>query len=230
MTPAEEGLRFLNLLDHHLQFSLDGRQTILELKRVDYHWRQMEWIGWGFEYLGSRILKEHGGATDGPTFGRTKFDVRGHFVWDLKAHPSQAGPCILNDAEAVRDCIEHFDGIGFMIASGEVVYDDLSESFKQWHDTLKGGLSVYERDRVQRGAPSRRRKVSIALRRLDAFWIPNRDSLAAAVRSGLLGFFQEGMRNADGSPRRAKYMARSLDMLRASSLSIGSLQRRADHY
>jgi len=37
----------------------DGRKSILEMKEAGFpHWKQMEWIGWYFQFLCERFLKD----------------------------------------------------------------------------------------------------------------------------------------------------------------------------
>ena len=150
------------------------------------------------------------GGSVGPTFGRTAFDYRRDHVWDLKCHPlngssgGRASVLILNDAEAIEACIHLYGCVGFIVAFGRVEYDDEAGTFKLWHDELKGGRSKYEIERVARGARSRRRKVAMTFERITVYVLDG-PALAEGVRGGWIGSFQQGMRNADGSPRRQKY-------------------------
>ena len=105
----------------------DGKQCILELRNAGYQWRQMEWIGWCFEYKAINLLQARFGLHPGPSFGSTRFDFKLNFVWDFKSHPlnSASHPwVIVNDREAIDKCISNFDGLGVIIAEGEVEYDD----------------------------------------------------------------------------------------------------------
>lgn len=89
---------------------------------------------------------------------------------------------------------------------------DEEGSFKAWHDKLKGGVSRYERERVERRAPSRARKKSFAVENYLTFAL-NSDDISRGISEGWLkDSFQKGMRNADGSPRRVKYSVR-LDLI-----------------
>ena len=113
---------------------------------------------------------------------------------------------ILNDQKAVKECASNEGGVGFIIVSGETTYDDEQSSFKIWHDTLKGGTSAYEKERVKRGAPSRRRKVSFKPSKLHSIWFDNLNEINLAVEAGWLKSFQTGMRNSNSKPRPAKFM------------------------
>ncbi len=42
-----------------LKRNWNGKQCITESKEADYNWRQMEWIGWYFEYKSRRVLLDN---------------------------------------------------------------------------------------------------------------------------------------------------------------------------
>ena len=145
------------------------------------------------------------GFSAGPSFGRTQFDLLIEHVWDLKVHPENASSrMILNDQEAVDSCIEAWGGFGFVVVVGNAEYDE-SGAFKAWHDVLKGGTSKYEKDRVERGAPSRRRKIAFAPTGIKALYFSSRSDLERGLNERWISLFQTGMRNSNGNPRRAKY-------------------------
>lgn len=192
---------------------IDGRDAVTYLRSVNYQWRQMEWMGWYIEHIGYNALVRTLGGGRGPKFGRTEFDYQRSFVWDLKAHPTLTKDrhpslsLILNDQEAVRNCILSHGAVGFAVVHGAVDYD-LDGTFRDWHARLKGGRSDYEIEREARGAPSRIRKAGFTPVRVDIIQFKSLGDIERALREGWLGSFQEGMRNADGSPRRAKFMLR----------------------
>ena len=101
-------------------------------------------------------------------------------------------------------CIQEYGGVGLILAVGSAEYDDKKRTFQNWHEQLKGGKSDYEHERTRRGSPSRRRKITFVLRKIQALWL-NSDLILAGIRDCWIGKFQEGMRNANGSPRRPKY-------------------------
>jgi hypothetical protein len=165
----KEGQSIHDALWKNLSPLWDGQKAILMLKEADYQWKQMEWIGWFFEWKAKQVLR------------------------------------------AIDRCIADFGVIGFILAVGTVVRDE-DGSFKAWHDKLKGGVSRYERERVERRAPSRVRKKSFAVENYLTFAL-NSDDISRGISEGWLkDSFQKGMRNADGSPRRAKYSVR-LDLI-----------------
>jgi hypothetical protein len=202
----EEVISLFDQLIKVLPRFVDGKNAILEMKDGgSKNWRQMEWVGFWFEFFLEKNLIPILGGTRGPTFGTTQFDFKKKYVWDLKTHPSEAKSLILNDQIAVKNCIESEHGLGFIIISGVAKYDS-NGTFKKWHDNLKGGTSKYEFERVERGAPSRRRKISFEPDNLHALWFDDIGEINSAVRDGWLKSFQTGMRNSNSKPRPAKYI------------------------
>ena len=185
----------------------DGRACIAELKQADYNWRQMEWIGWWFEFRAMKELQRLG-ATVGPTYGSVTFDCALNGVWDFKAHPlkrSASGYAYLNDEEVVDTCLEEHHHIGWIIAVGNAIYDE-SGDFKRWHEQLKGPESEYVKQGRAEGRPSRARKSGFTLTHI--VWIDFRSASAvnAAVSARLLRRgLQASQRNSDGNTRRPKY-------------------------
>ena len=193
--------QLLKVIPRHV----DGKNAILEMRDGgSTNWRQMEWIGFWFEFFLEKNLIPILGGARGPTFGTTQFDFKKKFVWDLKAHPSGSNHLILNDQIAIKNCIESEHGLGFIIISGIAKYDS-NGGFKKWHDTLKGGTSTYEKNRVARGASSRRRKISFEPENLHALWFDNVEEINSAVNDGWLKSFQTNMKNSNGKPRPAKF-------------------------
>lgn len=178
----------------------NGRKAILEMKEGgSRHWRQMEWMGFYFEFL---CQKEFRGILQMPgnKYGNTEFDAFGEMSWDLKAHASNAQnhTVILNDTEAIEKTMDDYGNYGLVLAIGEVEYNDVDGSFKAWHDRLKGDVSNYEKNRIKRKAKSRLRKTEFVLSEIRLI------SLSEATLNACSGTFQKGFRNADGSPRRQK--------------------------
>jgi hypothetical protein len=206
VTPNKDASNLLVELTKILPAHIDGKSAIEQMmSEGSRQWRQMEWIGFWFEFFVEKPLLESLGATRGPRYGSTEFDIKSNYVWDLKAHPDDKPSLILNDQEAVGKCIDEHGGLGFIVLEGKATYDESGE-FKAWHDSLKGKTSSYEKKRAAEGRPSRKRKVSFAPKNAKAIFIPDGAALAGAVDEGWLKSFQEGMRNSDGNPRRAKYM------------------------
>lgn len=205
-SPYEELIPILAILRSELPKFIDGKQAITEMKNQgSRNWKQMEWIGFWFEHFVERHVIPKLGGRKGPTYSTTDFDFKKHYVWDLKAHPNESKSLILNDQVAIQNCISLEDGLGFIIVSGDTQYDDVGQSFKKWHDSLKGNMSNYEIERIKRGAPSRRRKTCFSPKELHAVWFSNIHELHEASLQGWLKPFQQGMRNSNGKPRPSKY-------------------------
>lgn len=179
----------------------DGKKAILEMKDANFpQWKQMEWIGWYFQFLCERLLKDKV-KIPGPKYGNVHFDGFKVIPWDFKAHAinTSSHHLIVNDSEAVSNAIKEFGCVGLIVALGEVEYNDSYKTFQKWHEELKGGKSDYEIERIKRGAWSRLRKVKFYLKQISFIKIDD----AVLVKSGS---FQRNFRNANGSLRREKVL------------------------
>lgn len=184
---------------------IDGKIAISSMKSGgSRHWRQMEWIGFYLEFFVETTVLPLIGGQAGPTYGRTKFDLMLSGPWDLKAHPGDQDILILNDVEAVDKCVADYGALNYLILKGVATYDDSSRSFKTWHDMLKGKPSKYVNEGVAIGRTSRRRKVSFKPQELVGIHIM-RATLQKGLQFGAVGYFQQGMKNSNGNPRRGKY-------------------------
>ncbi len=179
----------------------DGRKAILEMKDANFpHWRQTEWIGFYFQFLCEKLLKNYL-KIPGPKYGNPEFDGFKEIPWDIKAHATNTSShqIIVNDSEATAKAIKEFGCIGLILAIGEVKYNDDERTFQRWHEELKGDKSKYELERIKRGAWSRLRKVEFNLRQISFIIID--DSVLAKC-----GSFQKDFRNANGNPRNEKVL------------------------
>jgi hypothetical protein len=211
-TPKSEYEQILRQLLPSIPKFISGKDAILEMKNEGSpNWRQMEWIGFWFEHIVSKSLTHASPTLKNQKYGNTKFDLVQNYTWDLKVHPNQSKSLILNDLKAIKECMQ-YGGLGFIILSGDVDYDQNSK-FKEWHDVLKGGVSEYETQRIQRKAPSRRRKVSFTPTSVDCYWFNNMSEIENCLASGILGYFQVGMRNSNGVPRLPKVMIKKISGL-----------------
>jgi len=179
----------------------NGKNAIMEMKNNSFpQWKQMEWIGFYFEFLCKKNLS---GIMDipGPRYGNVSFDGFKEIPWDFKAHAANTSShqIIINDREAIADAIKQYEMIGVIIAIGDVVYNDENRTFQKWHENLKGGKSRYELERIKRGAWSRLRKVSFDLKQISFLKITEETLLKS-------GSFQEKFRNANGSMRNSKLL------------------------
>jgi hypothetical protein len=201
----------------------DGKEAITYLKNRDYQWRQMEWIGWYFERRAKDILEASGLPLGTPfRHGSVQFDIAlDGMTFDIKTHVTKHPRdwVVLNDREAIEACLQATGSWGAILACGSAEMDP-DGSFKDWHAALKGVKSVYEVERVRRGAPSRRRKTIFRLEGLIALCLDSTEALHDAYREGWMKDFQTGMRNAGGARRRAKIQC---DLSRSGGATLGRL-------
>lgn len=179
----------------------DGRESILEMKKAGFNqWKQMEWIGFYFQYLCENILKGFM-QIPGPKYGNVRFDGFKEIPWDFKAHAinTSSHQIIVNDSEATANAIKDYGCVGLILAMGEVMYNDEERTFQRWHEGLKGGKSKYEIERIKRGAWSRLRKVEFNLKQISFIKIDDKVLIKC-------GSFQKDFRNANGKPRREKVL------------------------
>ena len=190
----------------NIEENWDAKNCIVEMKDNGYpHWRQMEWIGFYFQYRCEKELQTTGMIYQSPTYGRSSFDGLLKYPWDFKAHPlfdknlRPITKLITNDSEATANAVQTYGAVGLILASGIAIYNDEDGTFKAWHEKIKGGKSSYEIERIQRSAPSRRRKTSFKLKKIEFIKITDTTLLRA-------GSFQEDFRNSNGNPRRPKVL------------------------
>jgi len=179
----------------------DGRKSILEMKKAGFkQWRQMEWIGWYFQFLSEKLLQDIM-KIPGPKYGNVQFDGLKEIPWDFKAHAinTSSHQIIVNDSEATANAIKDFGCVGLILAMGKVKYNDDKRTFQKWHEALKGGKSKYEFERIKRGAWSRLRKVEFKLEQISFIKIDDEVLVKC-------GSFQRDFRNAGGTPRREKVL------------------------
>ncbi len=179
----------------------EGKKSIVELKSAgSKQWRQMEWIGWYFEFLCNKHLSEKMTMPSPKKYGNVSFDGFLEFPWDFKSHAKNSGnTVVINDSEATSRAIEEFGCVGVILAEGNVEYDNESRDFKKWHDELKGGISNYEKKRIQRNVFSRIRKISMKIEKIYFIKIDDETLIKC-------GNFQENFRNSNGNPRRKKVL------------------------
>ena len=178
----------------------DGKKSILELKENNFQWRQIEWIGFWFEYWCKNNLSD---IMEIPYHNKIKnvtFDAFWKFPWDFKTHAINNGRyVIVNACSAIDQAISEFGYFGLVIVKGIAKYDNEERNFRNWHRDLKGGKTPYVQKREQRGGYSRTRKTSFEIkeiigRRFDA------ESISRLHR------FQKGFREPNGSARKEKFM------------------------
>lgn len=170
----------------------NAKEAITEMKEKNYpHWKQMEWVGFYFQYLCDRRFKGIMKLQQ-PKYGKTSFDGLMSYPWDFKVHPinTENHEVIVNDREAISIAIDDYGATGLILAAGTIVYNDENRSFQKWHEKIKGGKSKYELARIERGAWSRLRKTSFSLEQI--LFIKINAKTLKNSRS-----FQENFRNSE---------------------------------
>lgn len=208
----EDFVRTVSLRLRSLPTHWRGKRAILEMQRAgSSQWRQMEWIGFYFQFLCERHLRSVV-QIPGPRYGSATFDGFKVIPWDFKAHAinTTSQSIIVNDSTAIAQAIRKYGAVGVILASGEVDYNDRRRSFQRWHESLKGGPSAYVRARIRRGAWSRLRKTAFNLKEITFVKISDKTLIRC-------GSFQSDFRNSDGRPRRPKVL---LDLEKLTSDEI----------
>lgn len=203
----EESIKYISEHLKELSKKWDGKKAIIEMKENSFNqWRQMEWIGFYFEFLCQKHLKNLM-EFHKIRYGRTSFDGFCEVPFDFKAHAlnTEVHNVVINDTEAIEKAIEEYGCVITIMALGKVTYNDKNRKFQKWHQEFKGRKSKYEKEREERGAWSRLRKIAFDTQEIIFIKI-NKETLERC------GSFQENFRNSNGSPRRSKVMI-NLDKL-----------------
>lgn len=200
----------------------DGRRCVLWMKDEGFRgYNDNEWQGWYYEARGRQILNSAFRPQSSPPrskYGNTVFDYRLGRVWDLKAHTAQqffpesarmvngGSNMILNDAEAIRECVAE-QGVGFLVLCGRAEMDE-GGSFVEWHRAFKAGQAKVQAR--SNSGKSRTRKAGFLPLSVEAFWIPNTQSLKAAIAAGQLFVRAQGRQpprgpGQVGAPRADKF-------------------------
>jgi hypothetical protein len=213
---SKKSITKLSAILARMPVSWNGRKAIIEMREAHYaHWKQMEWIGFYFQFL-CEMHVESFMEIPGPRYGKVEFDAFLEIPWDFKVHPNknvngdENKKVILNDQLAITEAIGNFGGVGVILAVGEATYNDEDRTFQKWHQSLKGGLSNFEKDRIVRNAPSRMRKTKFRMKEIKLIFLNNKK-----IRE--LDSFQEGFRNSDGSSRNGKVLL-DLDKISAERI------------
>lgn len=190
----------LRLASRNIPKIWDGRKAILEMKEGgSKNWRQTEWQGWYFQYLCESLFE---GILDmpGKKYGNAEFDAFSGITWDFKSHASTSKNrnIICNDTEATLTTIADYGYYGIILAVGEAEYNDEDGTFRRWHQDLSGKKSKYVLEQEKKDGKSRIRKIKFVLSEIRFLCF----DFEALRQCGVS--FQEGFRNANGSPRRVK--------------------------
>lgn len=244
LTPEGEGTALVDAIWQKLlrdrEEYWDGREKTQWLRSEGTRQeKQMEWPGFYFEYRAREVLNMAFRPSPNPPrmrYRSTIFDYSLNHVWDLKSHTaewefpksrrvqSETGEVLLNDVNAVRECVRE-QGLGFLILSGRAIVDE-DGSFKAWHDAFKGKIAA-----PSLSGRSRSRKSAFVPLNVEAYWIANTAALDAAILAGALTAVPQG-RQSSGASRPNKFLMRLapaqsiLRIAERSSRAGSSLDRR----
>jgi hypothetical protein len=184
---------------HHL----DGRNCIAEMQSAGYsHWAQDEWVAFYFEFVGLPVLINTFGG--GPrTFQNTRFDYGLGHTWDLKVHMAHSGVAPLNDCLAIDAALAAGTGVGFMVLTGEVKYDD--GDFRQWQRDFREAYGKKAKKRATPPTYNRKSKPTFRPVMIEAFYLEDETALATARSAGETGVMKQGVQ-ASGKRRPPKYV------------------------
>ena len=197
----EEASVLLAALAEVLPGHMDGRSCVREMRETGYdQWAQDEWAGFYFEFRGLNHLTRTVGGVP-VRYANTRFDYSWRSVWDLKWHSDGHDAAPLNDTAAVDACLAE-RGLGFLILSGEVEYDD--GDFRNWFREFRIENGKTPRPRAHAPTYVRRSKAAFRPRLLEAFYLPDESALNSALSTGALSVWQPG-RQISGAARKTKY-------------------------
>jgi hypothetical protein len=201
-TALDEARALMAALREALPTTWDGRKCIQEMHEAEYsQWAQDEWAAFYFEFQGlPALINAFGG---GPCqFANTRIDYSLGHPWDLKVHMAESAVAPLNDQQAMHAALTAGAGLGFVVLSGDVEYDD--GAFRQWQRDYRASHGKAPRKRSVPPAYRRKSKVSFRPKVLDVFFIEDERALDEAVNDGSLTVMRQG-RQTSGAARLPKY-------------------------
>jgi hypothetical protein len=190
---------------------IDGYGAIQEMRDDGFPgWRDVEWAGFHIKYLVQNECRRKLPEIL-PYDQERRHLVKGRYVWDSRFNANEEEEVILGDVQEYDTIVRENNGIGILVVDAYASYDFDGE-FRRWHERLKGGSTPYTALREAEGRHPRLRKDAYMIRKVRSYFFTS-DDLRDGVRDSWLdATFQEGLRNADGSPRNPKYRFRIGDV------------------
>ena len=182
LSARDEAGALLEALRQALPSGWDGETCVREMRDAEYsQWAQDEWAAFYFEFLGlPALINTFGG---GPRqFANTRIDYSLGHPWDLKVHLAQSRVAPLNDQVAIQEGLQAGAGLGFLVLTGEVVYDE--GEFRAWQKDFRAKHGKVAKPRTAPPAYVRKSKVSFQPTLLEAFFIKDESALEQAIESG----------------------------------------------
>lgn len=209
LSARDEASALLTALADALPRRMDGRACVADMQAAAYsQWAQDEWVAFYFEYVGLPALVNAFGG--GPQqIGFTRFDYGLGHVWDLKAHMAFTGDAPLNDQAAVEVAVTESGGLGFLVLTGDVEYDE--GEFRAWQREFRLAHGKVPRKRAAPPKYTRKSKAAFHPAMVEAFFIPDREALSSAIDSGIISVMKQG-KQVSGRARSPKY---SMNLVKA---------------
>ncbi|MHB8188295.1 MAG: hypothetical protein ACYDDU_19955 [Dermatophilaceae bacterium] len=217
-TAGEEAAAILEALALVIPRHLEGRNCVGQMLEAEYsQWAQDEWAGFFFEFIGLPALVN--AFSGGPVaFGNTIFDYGLTQVWALKLHAAVGGAAPLNAIDAIDACLDAGRGLGFIVLSGDIEYDD--GAFRQWLRELRAAQGKKAAKRKTPASCIRKSKVRFTPTKFEVFYFADAETLEGARNTGALTVMNQG-RQSSGAKRRPKY-GLNLAKARATGLVLAS--------
>lgn len=211
MSPQEEGLEIIKVLDQYFPKRFEGKDSIQWLHQFSSQKRQDEWAGFFFQEYSVPLLTKFLGGWKGPRITKgSRFDYQREYVWDLKleSNYNNVGKhtewIILNDKQTTDRVIKLESGVGIIIAKANFIFDK-NGSLKKWRDK-------FENKRISRKTANTRILKKIGqVTDIMAVFIKDAVQAESAIKDGWLGIFKQG-RNSNGKPRPPKYKIKINDV------------------
>lgn len=208
VTATQEAAEILRVASAALSGRWTGSGAITQMRDAgSTQWAQDEWAGFYFEFLVlTPLIAQLGG---GPTkICNTRFDYQRRYTWDLKWHGAAARGAPLNDAQATDEAVST-GGVGFVVLTGRVEYDD--GAFRTWQKQYRADHGRVPAPRTRPLSYTRKSKKAFTPHKIEAFFVADEAALAAALHARALGRMSQG-RQVSGAARGGKY---SIDLPRA---------------
>ncbi len=206
---AEEARALLTTLSSVVPSMMEGPRCVQDMEAAGYsQWAQDEWVAFYFEFVGLPALVNAFGG--GPKkFANTRFDYGLAHTWDLKAHMAHSGVAPLNDCSAVDAALASGTGVGFLVLTGTVEYDE--GEFRQWQRDFRTSKGKVARARAVPPKYKRKSKRAFQPAMLEAFYLRDAAALADAVDTGTISLMRQGAQTT-GRARPPKY---TIDLVKA---------------
>lgn len=184
---------------------VDGRKAILEMKKRNWNWREVEWPGF---YLKRKIpeicIEKYETQFQERNIGKL-YLLKGTYIWDIRfnALGKTQDNIPFMSKDNIDGIIEEYGGLGLIVVDAEVDSDD-DWSFYRWLQEKKG-VSSYELERERNGRAPRKRKKGFRIRQIHAYYFPE-EHIHRGPREGWINpNFQRDYRQPGGEPRAGKY-------------------------